>query len=568
MAEIIEVKVQSDLGNFNKEIKDTNKSLEETEVAASKSRKGFKMLGTGVKAFGTALKAAGIGLIVAAFLALKEALGRNQKVMDAVNVVVTTVSTTFNQFVDVLVDTYKWVTQSSERFDALGKILNGIITIALTPLKLAFNGLKLGVLQAQLTWEDSFLGGGDEDTIKRLREDINETKDDIKEVATNAVEAGKNIVSNVGEAITEIGGIVTKVVEGTKEISIAANIESSKATIAAQNNAKLAEAALVGLIEKNDLLAETQRQIRDDETKSFEERITANTEIGKILDQQEKDMLALADTRVQAAAFELAQNKSNIELQVAYQQTLNDRAGVEAQIAGFRSEQLTNEVSLQKELLDVQNEVLASGLAGIDLELAELETAYQLKLEMARKAGIDDVAITKQYEKEKADITKSYLDIRKEAQMAFVSIMGQLTGKLSSLAKEGSNEAKALALVEIAVGTGVGFIQALDIAQKSAKAAGPGAAFAFPIFYASQVLSILGAVASAKQALGSAGGGGGGGGGVSAPSQGQAPAPQMMSGAFELGSGQAPEAVKAYVVTDEMTNSQNQLSNIRRRATI
>jgi hypothetical protein len=26
--------------------------------------------------------------------------------------------------------------------------------------------------------------------------------------------------------------------------------------------------------------------------------------------------------------------------------------------------------------------------------------------------------------------------------------------------------------------------------------------------------------------------------------------------------------VKAYVVTDEMTNSQNQLSNIRRRATI
>jgi len=42
----------------------------------------------------------------------------------------------------------------------------------------------------------------------------------------------------------------------------------------------------------------------------------------------------------------------------------------------------------------------------------------------------------------------------------------------------------------------------------------------------------------------------------------------MMSGAFELGGGEAPEAVKAFVVTDEMTNSQNQLANIRRRATI
>ena len=58
-------------------------------------------------------------------------------------------------------------------------------------------------------------------------------------------------------------------------------------------------------------------------------------------------------------------------------------------------------------------------------------------------------------------------------------------------------------------------------------------------------------------------GGGGGGGGVEAP-----PAPQMMSGAFDISGGVAPEAVKAYVVTDEMSNSQNQLANIRRRATI
>ena len=58
---------------------------------------------------------------------------------------------------------------------------------------------------------------------------------------------------------------------------------------------------------------------------------------------------------------------------------------------------------------------------------------------------------------------------------------------------------------------------------------------------------------------------GGGGGTASAP---QTPAPQMMSGAFELSGGVAPDPVQAFVVTDEMTNSQNQLANIRRRATI
>ena len=59
--------------------------------------------------------------------------------------------------------------------------------------------------------------------------------------------------------------------------------------------------------------------------------------------------------------------------------------------------------------------------------------------------------------------------------------------------------------------------------------------------------------------------GGGGGGDLSAPSQ---PAPQMMSGSFDLTGGVEPEPTKAFVVTDEMTSSQNQLANIRRRATI
>ena len=42
----------------------------------------------------------------------------------------------------------------------------------------------------------------------------------------------------------------------------------------------------------------------------------------------------------------------------------------------------------------------------------------------------------------------------------------------------------------------------------------------------------------------------------------------MMSGAFELTGGQAVEPVQAYVVSDDITNNQNKLAIIRRRATI
>ena len=63
-------------------------------------------------------------------------------------------------------------------------------------------------------------------------------------------------------------------------------------------------------------------------------------------------------------------------------------------------------------------------------------------------------------------------------------------------------------------------------------------------------------------------GGGGGGGMGGAGAAAATPAPQMMSGEFDLSGGVAPEPTKAFVVTDEMTDSQNQLANIRRRATI
>ena len=61
---------------------------------------------------------------------------------------------------------------------------------------------------------------------------------------------------------------------------------------------------------------------------------------------------------------------------------------------------------------------------------------------------------------------------------------------------------------------------------------------------------------------------GGSGGGVTV-SAGGSPAPQMTSGQFTLGGDvMQPEPVQAFVVTDDMTNSQNKLANIRRRATI
>jgi hypothetical protein len=154
---------------------------------------------------------------------------------------------------------------------------------------------------------------------------------------------------------------------------------------------------------------------------------------------------------------------------------------------------------------------------------------------------------------------------KSKQQMA--TAVGAAIGALGDLMKEGSAAAKAAALTEIAINTGIGFVQGLNIAQKSAKATGPAAVYAFPLFYAAQVLAVLSAAAQAKQILGAGGGGGGGGGGGAAAAP-QPPAPEMMSGAFQLEGGEAVEPARAYVVSDDITNNQNKLAIIRRRATI
>ena len=211
---------------------------------------------------------------------------------------------------------------------------------------------------------------------------------------------------------------------------------------------------------------------------------------------------------------------------------------------------------------------------------------YERLINEAEKYGLDTAQLKEQQEAIIKEIEDRYTKERTEKQIelnqneidstqavtdAKIMSRDQLTnavkgsiGELGNLFKEGSKAAKTAALTEVAINTALGFVQGLDIAQKSAKATGPGAAVAFPIFYATQIGAVLSAANKAKGILG-------GGGGDTPPDNPDTPdnLEPATTGAFSLGGGMPDQqAVKAYVVTDEMSNSQEQLSDIRRRSTI
>jgi len=579
------LKLQAEVGNATKQLEEVKKVVENIGKTTKKTEENTGGLKKGISGIGLALKAAGIGIALKAFQFLTEALQRNQKIANLLSTAFETISIVLNEVTNVLVGVYENVSKSTENFDALGKVLMGVLTLAVTPLKLSFYAIKLGIQQAMLAWEDSFLGGGDEGKIAQLRLDIQETKNDIEEVAVAAVDAGTDIVTNFAEATTEIGNIGTQVIDGVKKISVTAAVEQAKATTEARNSIALVEAQLTGLVEENDRLAETQRQIRDNENASFEERIAANNKLKEILETQKKDMLALADQRIAAAELEL-KNLDNIENQAALQDAINEKKAIEAQITGFMSEQMTNAVSLENERLEVVNSVNAEMMTARQREIEDVRLHYEEQIKLAKKAGMDTVALEK---KKAEEIGK----IKQQQLFADLDNASKAMGAMKGLMNEESNAAKALAIGQTLIETYKGATAAL-----APPPTGAGPLFG-PILAAATVamgLKNVQQIKNQKVEMNRGGMVGGYGSGTSDSvnarlSKGEsvinAKSTRMFKpllssinqagggvgfadgGTLDTGSaGMTTGVVKAFVVADEMTNEQDRLTNIRRKATI
>ena len=381
---------------------------------------GLKAISTGFKAIGKAYAAAGIGLIVAGFTFLVTALKENQKVLDAFNIVFETLSIIGAQVSEVIVSVYQNVASASENFDALGKVVKGLLTLAITPLKLAFDGIKLGLQSAQLAWEESFFGNNDPETIERLNASILETKKSLAETGNEAISAGKSIVTNIGEAVTEFSDIVTEVVDGVSEISVKTAIETAKTNVSLKKSAELARVENQGLIEDYDRQAEQQRQIRDNDLISISDRIAANDLLKATLEEQEK--LMLENVRlIQASAQAQFDKNGSDENALILAEAKNEVKAVEAQIEGFMSEQESNRVALLKEKIDldlVNDEATAIRQNEERLFLAEMDENAVTRLQTT----LDNLAIENEAEnlrlKQKRDLfkkgTQSYIDANNE----------------------------------------------------------------------------------------------------------------------------------------------------------
>ena len=381
-------------------------------------------------------------------------------------------------------------------------------------------------------------------------------------------EALERVFKSMGAAVNVIVGRIAEFGRGLKELVTGGGFEALQKMMGAFKG--------IGDELKNDIsqtyeLTAAQQRLVDSERDLRVETAERRAEIEK-LKMTAEDVTKSEEERLTAAqeAFDIETNlldrrTANAEKALKIQQDLMEvrkidgrnteedlekEAELQIAIADITSESLTKQIELNNKLNSIRAEMRTEEEATFNERMDEMVTigGATEELILPNNKVLDNYLKNNEARKKSDEAIAAVQEENKEKNLAAAS---QLAGALSGLAGENKELAAASAIIDTYAGANKAFAQ------------GGFAGFA------TGAAIIAAGLANLKKIYDTdIPGGGGGGMGSGAAAVAQAPAPQMMSGAFTLGGGQAPAALQAFVVTDEMTNSQNQLANIRRRSTL
>lgn len=374
--------------NADGSVKEVNK----LEQGISKAEKGTKSFGKTLKSLGST---AGIfGLIATAITTMKEALENNQKVLDFFKTTTTALGIVVNDLFNFIIDNAGGVV---DVFDAIFK----------DPVQ-SIKDLGNAIQENLVERFESYI-----ETLGLVGKAIKQVfEGDFSGAFETAKEAGKEAV----DVLTGVDGSFDKIVDGAKAAGEAV-VNYGKDVVTTAQDIVQAEKDLIASENQRARLqleyqkkAEDQRQIRDDVTRSISERIKANEELGKILQDQIKLEQDAVNQAIAAKQKELQLDKDNFTLQQELYQLETELIDIKERVGGQEAEQKEQTNALLQEELDLKNELALVGLS--DEEQEELA----LEQERDRLNALAEVAYESEEEKQQKllDIQKWYADEKKK----------------------------------------------------------------------------------------------------------------------------------------------------------
>tara|TARA_R100001480_G_scaffold645_1_gene1794 strand:- start:928 stop:2709 length:1782 start_codon:yes stop_codon:yes gene_type:complete len=544
------------------------KEFKKLEKGSKKTGDSIKKTTIGFKAFGLALKGLGIGLLIGAFTVLQDLFKQNQRVTDIFKV-------SFEALSLVFADLVRFVDDSTI------KVKSFFNTLFNEPQVLVKDFIK-NVIDSMIIRVQSAIdmfGKLSSAVIKLFKGDFKGALEDSRAAGDEFID----VITGVDDSVQKTADAFNNGIKSIKEYT-KGTIEQANSNVKLKKSAELAAIANQGLIEKFDRQAEQLRQQRDDERLSIEERKKANDELAKVLDEQEKIMLKNAQIALDSALIQLQKDKDNIESKKAVMEAENELAAIQAQIDGFRSEQKTNDLALDRETIDLINSKKeAENSLLIDKQRFNAE---QIENEFLRLQALRDVAdeerkleVNRLTEKRNSFNagTQAFIDAQSELD-DFQQKSGQESVKLTADIEKAKQVEITNALGNIAgivganskFGKGIAVVSAIrDTYAGATKALAQGGIFGFiqaAAIIASGLANVKTITSTNEPAAPSYATGGGSSGGVSVPTP-QAPAFNIVGSdpqnqLAQTLAEQTKKPVKAFVVAGDVSTAQSLDRNI------
>tara|TARA_R110000751_G_scaffold11436_1_gene40388 strand:- start:45 stop:1961 length:1917 start_codon:yes stop_codon:yes gene_type:complete len=381
-------------------------------------------------------------------------------------------------------------------------------------------------------------------------------------------EGVKEGAEDYGKALIQVGtGLDVEqqkaFLDGIKDIGVEMKKEAAAMSALEKRTQALRDADMEFMIQKAKTRQEIEsaRLVAEDETKSAKERLDNLKKALELEEKTTKRELELAKERmlIQKQEMLLSENSAEDEQKLAELKTeiieketasIKMRRRVVTEVNALEREILAEEKARAKEkqdLIDIE----------FDAKIKANDEWNKKQISDAKKVADAKIKEANRVAKEEEQITKAVESFKKATiQKGF--------GAAAAMAGENVALSKGVAAAQVIYNTQQGIMAAMGATSIADKL------LPYPLRLANAIATgVMGAAAlSTIMSTNPASGGGGGGGGAAGAASGGTPAPQMMSGAFEMTGAVEPEPLRAFVVTDDMTSSQNQLANIRRRATI
>lgn len=309
-----------------------------------------------------------ISALVGLFMLFKEAVGRSGKATESFSKIGAKLSAVFNTLMQLIMPLVEWIGEKLVKaFDDPVQSIKDLGSAIVDNVINRFKALMV-------------LG----DAIGAL------FRGDFKEASKLATDG----FIQLGTGVTNATDKLEKLVDETKKVY---NEQEKLAQLTAQSERKqaIAEIEFQKLQLTSQNLAEKQRQIRDDTSKSIDERIEANKELSKVLDDQLKREMKLASDELKRAEAEFKSTGESIDNIKLVGDAEIKLLEIQERITSQRSEQLVNETSLIKEKTD---------LLGFQT-LAELDAhnVIQEAKKVAKEKEDEDKKVAKEKKKEEAE---------------------------------------------------------------------------------------------------------------------------------------------------------------------